>query len=201
MRRHNLWSGIAAGALLLAPLAARAAADDQVVPATSEDIQTFEKAVQERSQTQAKERERDQERLRTGEHTPAVAPAVPEGKAVKEPSRVREEKTVREQEKLGEAVSEEAKKMKNEGTKAQDRLRKQTREQEQLREETQEQLRTRQRQGWDAVRDTTVESGQRHGETAGPAGTGGTKSGGETGGTKGGSGSGSSVGPIQERGK
>jgi hypothetical protein len=189
MKRTNLWSGVALSAMLLAPLTARAASDDQVVPATTEDIQAFEKAVMEKTQAQDLVRDQTREQLRIREHQTAGEGST-KNAAVQERARIHAEKATQKQDRLGKSVSEEAKKMKGADEKTRKQLRKQDRDQERLRDETQEQARTRTRQGWDAVRDTTVQSGQRNGETAGPAGSGGTQSGsGSTGGNGSGNGS------------
>ncbi|MFH1264047.1 MAG: hypothetical protein V1495_11470 [Pseudomonadota bacterium] len=165
MKKRNLWSGIAVSALLLAPVASWAASDDQVVQATTEDVKAFENAVMEKNQARDQVRERD----RLQEHQAT-------GSAVQEKARIRTEKAARTKTGLGEVVSEEAKKLKNADPATRNKFGEQVRERARQREETQEQAQTRQRQGWDAVRDTTVQSGQRNGVDAG-AGSGSATSG------------------------
>ena len=120
-KHYSTWILITAIALFALP----ALAADEVIPATSEDIEAFDKALtrtrqQERTGEQAPSATQDRSRMRA-QVREEKGDGEPAGEAAQTKTRVRTQTRVENQ--LNTAVSEEAEKMKNEGTQAQKRVR------------------------------------------------------------------------------
>jgi hypothetical protein len=161
-KHYSTWILITAIALFALP----ALAADEVIPATSEDIEAFDKALmqtrqQERageqasSATQDRTRTRAQVRDEKGEGEPA-------GEAAQTKTRVRTQ--TRAEKQLNTAVSEEAEKMKNERAQAQEWVR--VRSEQQLEEGQGTMERSR------AMRDYSGGEGERAGQGGPPEGSG-----------------------------
>ncbi len=169
MKKSNFAGALAMSALLMVPSMALAA--DEVVPATDEDIATFEKAV--KDQVRTRDEARVEQHLSSGEAKKSKA-------------------------NFGSEVSAEAKKLKGDKDQLKKQTRDRVRDQEQLREEAREQTQTRQRQGSEAVREQSPTGGQNRGEETGLTGSGPNEEApqtGSSGGSTGGSGSGQGGSP------
>jgi hypothetical protein len=125
-RHYRTWILVVATALLALP----ALASDEVIPATSEDIEAFDRAL-----TLTRQRENAEEQASSGiqaktrtnaEIQDAKHAAEPAGDATRTKERVRTR--TRTDEQLSQAVAEEAEKMKNAQIQAQKKAQQRTRE-------------------------------------------------------------------------
>jgi len=144
--------------IAIASFALPAAAADEVIPATSEDIEAFDRAL---AQTRQQERTRRREEVQDEK-----GEAEPTGEAAREKARV--QTRTHAEEALSTAVSEEAEKLKNEQTQVQEQSRERTRarSEQQLEDDQGTMVRSR------TMRDWSGGEGERAGQGGPPEGFG-----------------------------